>query len=243
MTWSQSPGPPPRRKRSRLPAIAAVAGLVAVVAAVVLLVLPVVQEDGPEKDLDAFLSDWSKGDDRAAAQRTDQPKAALAAFTANRAGLDKARLEATRDSVSEDGDEATAKVRMEWTVPGIGLFAYGTELKLRKKGDEWQVRYAPTMIHPDLDRASRLGTTREPARRGAIRDRNGAALVTARPVIRVGVVAGQVKRPRQTAAQIDDIVDIDAGALVKAIRGAGPQQFVPAVTLREEDAKPLESRL
>ena len=52
--------------------------------------------DGPEKDVDAFLSDWSKGDDRAAADRTDDPKAALAAFTANRNGLDKARLEATR---------------------------------------------------------------------------------------------------------------------------------------------------
>src|SRR5215208_5839877 len=87
----------------------------------------------------------------------------------------------------------------------VGLFAYGTEIRLRKRDDKWRVRWAPTVVHPDLDRASRLGTTREPARRGAIRDRDGAALVTERPVVRVGVVAGQVKRPRQTAAAIDGV--------------------------------------
>jgi cell division protein FtsI/penicillin-binding protein 2 len=220
-----------------------VIALAALVAAVVVLVLPAVREDGPEKDLDSFLSDWSNGDDRAAARQTDDPRAALAAFAANRRGLDGARLEATRDSVTKDGDRATARVRMEWTVPGIGLFAYGTEVGLQKKGDKWEVRYAPAIIHPDLDRSTRLGTTREPASRGPIRDRNGAALVTARPVTRVGVVAGQVKRPRRTAKQIDEVVDIDAGALVRAIRGAGPQQFVPAITLREEDARAVESRL
>ena len=209
----------------------------------VLLVVPALSGPKPEDTVDAFLSDWSKGDHRGAANETDQPKAALAAFTANRNGLDKAKLDATRDSVEEDGDNATAKVRMEWTVPGIGLFAYGTEVRLRKQDDKWKVRWAPTVVHPDLDRASRLGTTREPARRGAIRDRNGSALVTERPVVRVGVTAGKVKSPRTTAAAIDDVVDIDAGALVRAIRGAGPEQFVPAITLREEDARPLEARL
>src|SRR5215208_5132181 len=125
----------------------------------------------------------------------------------------------------------------------VGLFAYGTEIRLRKRDDKWRVRWAPTVVHPDLDRASRLGTTREPARRGAIRDRDGAALVTERPVVRVGVTAGKVKSPRRTAAAIDNVVDIDAGALVRAIRGAGPEQFVPAITLREQDAAPLEKRL
>jgi cell division protein FtsI/penicillin-binding protein 2 len=215
----------------------------AVVVAVVLLVTKTVGGPKPEDTVDAFVSDWSKGDDRAAADQTDQPKPALAAFTANRNGLDKARLKATRDSVKENGDNATAQVRMEWTVPGIGLFAYGTEIRLRKQDDKWKVRWAPTVVHPDLDRTTRLGTTREPAQRGAIRDRTGSALVTERPVVRVGVTAGKVKSPRRTAAAIDDVVDIDAGALARAIRGAGPQQFVPAITLREEDVKPLEARL
>ena len=217
--------------------------MLAVVAVVVLLVVPALSGEGPEEAVDAFLSDWSRGDDRAAAQATDQPRAALAAFAANRNGLDRARLSARRRSVSEDGDSATARVRMEWTVPGIARWAYDTRVALGKKDDEWQVRWAPTVIHPDLDPDTRLGTTRAPGKRGAIRDRDGRALVTARPVVRVGVVAGDVKSPRRTAVAIDDVVDIDVNGLVRAIRGAGPEQFVPAITLREEDAAPLEARL
>ena len=219
------------------------AALLGVVGAIALLVLDAVEDDTPDKDLDAFLSDWSEGDDRAAADRTDQPRAALAAFTANRRGLDGAKLSARSERVRERGSVANARVRMDWTVPGIGRWSYATRVDLRRKGDSWQVRYAPTVIHPDLDRDTRLGTTRTPAKRGAIRDRSGSALVTSRPVVRVGVVAGEVRNPRRTAARLGDVVDIDERAFVRAIRRAGPEQFVPAITLREQQAKPLERRL
>jgi cell division protein FtsI/penicillin-binding protein 2 len=229
--------------RSRTPLVLAVLALAAVVAAIVVLAGKTLGGPKPEDAVDSFLSDWSKGDDRGAAEKTDNPRAALAALTANRKGLDKARLVATRDSVKENGDDATAQVRMEWTVPKIGLFAYGTELKLHKEGDKWKVRWAPTVVHPDLDRDTRLGTTAEPGKRAPIRDRNGQALVTERPVVRVGVTAGKVKRPRQTAVAIDHVVDIDVSGFTRAIRGAGPGQFVPAITLREADARAVESRL
>src|SRR5215217_8413126 len=91
---------PPGRRRSPWPALAAIAGLLAVVAVVVLLVVPALSGEDPEEAVDAFLADWSRGDDRAAAEATDQPRAALAAFAANRKGLDKARLSARRRSAS-----------------------------------------------------------------------------------------------------------------------------------------------
>ena len=224
-------------------AIAAAVALCAVVAAVVFVVVPALTRDGPDKSLDAFLSDWSGGDDRAAARRTDRPRAALAGLVANRRGLDGASLRARGLSVDEKGDDATARVRMEWRVPGIGPWAYETRVALRRKGDGWTVRWAPTVVHPRLDADTRLGTTRTPARRGAIRDRNGSALVTARPVVRVGVVPGRVSSPRRTAAALGRVVDVDERTLARAIRGGGPDQFVPAITLREADAKPLQARL
>lgn len=207
-----------------------------------LLVVPVLTRDGPEDGLDPFLADWSKGDDRAASEATDQPRAALAGLGANRRGLDQARLSARRESVREDGDDATARVRMEWRVPGIGRWSYGTDVALRRRDDKWTVRWAPAVVHPRLDPGTRLGTTRTPARRGAIRDRDGRALVTSRPVVRVGVVAGRARNPRRTAAALGKLVDVDERALVRAIRG-GPEQFIPAITLRKADAEPLVSRL
>ena len=224
--------------------MAAVAALIAVVAAALFLVVPALTGDGPDDAADAFLSDWSRGDDRAAAGKTDAAPAALAALTANRRGLDGARLTATRTGdVQEDGDSATAQVDVEWEIPAIGSWAYETEVALRRSGDDWKVRWAPTVVHPALEEVTRLGTTREAPERGAIRDRDGRALVTARPVVRVGVVAGEVESPGAAARELAAVVNVDRRAIARAIRGAGPEQFVPVITLREDDAAPLEDRL
>ena len=39
------------------------------------------------------------------------------------------------------------------------------------------------------------------------------------------------------------MVDVDAGELARAIRGAGPQQFVEAITLREADYERMEAAI
>ena len=206
--------------------------------------MPALTGDGPDDAADAFLADWSRGDDRAAARRTNDPRAARAALAANRRGLDGAKVSATRaGDVSEDGGSATARVDVEWEVPAIGSWSYESEVPLRKEGDEWRVRWDPALVHPALEGGTRLGTTREAPERASIRDRDGRALVTARPVVRVAVVAGEVESPRAAARALADVVDVDRRALARAIRGAGPQQSVPVITLRERDAAPLESRL
>jgi cell division protein FtsI/penicillin-binding protein 2 len=235
--------PPGRGRRSRVLELAAVLALLGITAAIVVVVLRTVGGEGPRDALDAFVADWSRGDDRAAAAATDQPSAALAALAANRSGLDGARLSAAVDSLADHGERANARVRMQWDVPGVGRWGYDTQVALLKRDGKWAVRWTPTVVHPDLDAKTRLGTTRAPATRGAIRDRRGRSIVTARPVVRVGVVAGKVRDARATAAALGQVVDVDEAALVRAIRGGGPEQFVPAITLRREDARPLEARL
>jgi cell division protein FtsI/penicillin-binding protein 2 len=195
-------------------------------------------EESASERLDAFLTDWSRGSDVAAARLTSAPARAAAQLRANRAGLDGARLQARRIGDVRVGDgRASARVRMTWDVPAIGDFTYTTRVRLSDDADGgWTVNWSPTVVHPQLRAANqRLGTVRTAQRRGRILDRNGAPLVQEQAVKRVGVIAGQVEDPAATASAIADAVDIDARPFERAIRNGGSQQFVEAITLRPED--------
>jgi len=65
--------------------------------------------------------------------------------------------------------------------------------------------------------------------------------MTARPVQRVGVVAGSVRDPRATAQALGRAVDVDPKPLERAIRRGGRQQFVEAVALRPGDFDRVEA--
>ncbi len=197
-------------------------------------------DDGAADAADGFAKAWSAGDDRAAAGFTDAPGRAAAALRENRSGLDGAKVTVDAGETERDGDRATVTYSVRWSVPAIGPFAYRTRAVVEKRGDDWKLRWRPTLVHPELERGVRLGTVREPRRRGAIQGRDGKPLMTARPVQRVGAVAGKVRDPRATARGLAAAVDVDARPLERAIRRGGEQQFVEAVALREDDFARVE---
>jgi cell division protein FtsI/penicillin-binding protein 2 len=209
--------------------------------AIVLLQSP--DEPEPSQALDPFLTKWSEGRDRAAARHTDAPRVAGAALVANRAGLDGAKLSAETLDVSEDGDRATARVRLRWAVPAIGPWGYDTRVPLRKVDDEWKVHWRVTLVHPKLRGKERLGTTRDAPRRAPIRDRHGRAIVQLRPIKRVGAVVSEVGDPAATATGLARVLGVDAGPILSQLQGGGPEQFVEAIMLREDDYAPLARRI
>jgi cell division protein FtsI/penicillin-binding protein 2 len=236
------PPPRPRRRRNRqLPVVLFAAVLLA--AGLAIVFVRNAGQPEPSDALDPFLTDWSDGRDRAAARHTDAPRAAAAALAANRAGLDGARLETETLETSEDGDRARARVRLRWNVPGIGPYAYDVRVPLRKVEDDWKVRWTVTLVHPDLRDSERLGTTREPPERAPILDRGGRPIVEQRPVKRVGAVVSEVDSPRATATGLARVLDVDAAPILRQLRGGGPQQFVEAIALRNEDYAALEAEL
>ena len=182
-----------------------------------------------------FVAAWSRGDDRGAAGLTDRARPAASDLAANRRGLDGARVRVTLGEVTEDGDAARAAIRVAWDVPGIGRFAYDSAMRMQRTGDDWRVAWSPKVVHPRLGPSRRLGTTREPAARGEILDRDGRALVRDRDVYRVGLQRDKVKDVGASVAALAGVVDVDRGAFTRAVRGAGPQQFVEAITLRADD--------
>lgn len=238
--------PQPVSPRARIVALSALGlGVVVILVLTAVVLIGGGRDDTPSNRLSAFLDDWRRGDDAAAARLTNVPTRAAAALRANRAGLDGARLQAEPvGEVSEQDGSARARVRMTWQVPEIGAFSYTTQVRLSdvpKSG--WTVDWAPTVVHPQLKPGQRLGTVRTAQRRGRLLDRDGAALVEERPVKRVGVVAGEITDPAATAQALADVVEIDPRPFQRAIENGGRQQFVEAITLRPEDYASLESEI
>ena len=221
-----------RLSGARLVAVVAIA---AVAGAGGVLTLRALRATGPGHAVSAFAADWSEGRDREAAEGTDAPRAAARTLKANRDGLDGAGVQADPIETQEDGRAASGRFRVTWRIPNIGEWRYEVRVPLRKNEGGWVVQWRESLVHPKLDRSSRLGTTRVPAERGEIRGRDGKPLVTARPVVRVGAVAGEVKDPQRTASGLAAAVGVDAKSLVRAIRGGGEQQFVEAIALRRDD--------
>jgi cell division protein FtsI/penicillin-binding protein 2 len=235
-----------RSNRRRLPALLALVAALALVAGGAVWLLVGRAKPEPAEALTPFLAAWSRGDDRAAARATDQPGPALAALEANRRGLDGATVRARPVSVreSDDARSARAAVALAWQVPGIGRFAYRSTVELHRRDDDtWTIAWSPQVVHPALDATSRLGTTREAAARGDILAHDGQAIVRARRVYRVGLARDRVEDVRASARALAELVDVDAGNLTRALRNAGPKQFVEAIALRAADYARLEDRL
>ena len=178
--------------RARISALAAIAAVVLAGAFVAYRALSV---EAPDETAERFVERWSAGDDAAAARLTDDPRAATAALKANRQGLDGATVRATLGDVEESGDSATAALSLRWRIPGIGRWGYDSKLRLRRSGDEWQVRWAPTVVHPKLDdRHPPRDHLRGEGARGDPRPRRPAADARA-----AGGAGGRCRRRREAA--------------------------------------------
>jgi hypothetical protein len=229
------------RRRRRAGAAAALLLVVAAVAATILWVTR--EADGPEQAAEPFLEAWSRGDDRTAAGLTDDPSGAARDLEANRRGLDGATVRALLQDLHEDGSSARARVEVTWQVPGIGRWSYRSAMTLRRVDDRWTVAWSPKLVHPRLGGERRLGTTREPARRGDVRDRHGTAIVRLRPVYRVGLARDKVRDVDASVDALAQVVDVDTRSFARAVRGAGPEQFVEAITLRAKDFQRVDAAL
>jgi cell division protein FtsI/penicillin-binding protein 2 len=227
------------------PRLAAVTALVLAVAAAIAAAVLLIGGGGPpaSEAAEKFATAWSRGDDRGAAQFTNAPDRALADLQANRRGLDDASVRVRVTDVTEDDETAVARLAVSWDVPGVGPFRYRSRMRLDKGEDDWTVRWARQVVHLRLADEQRLGTSREAAERGNIVARDGRAIVRDRTVYRVGLERDKVDDIGASARALADVVDVDAGPLRRALRNAGPQQFVEAITMRPGDYEEIDGAL
>lgn len=168
---------------------------------------------GPEEAVERFLAAWSAGDAVGAAALTDDPDAAAELLTATRAALAPQALTAQPAQVRTATDRATASVDVTWDLGGGRTWSYLGELELTRTPDrrsddapDWQVRWSPSVVHPQLGAGQRLALRTETPPPAPVVDRNGAPLLEPTPVV-------SVLLDRTAAGDLPAVTGALAGAL------------------------------
>jgi cell division protein FtsI/penicillin-binding protein 2 len=206
---------------------------------------------GPERTVEQFLAAWSAGDAAGAASLTDDPAAAATLLTTTRDALAPVALTATAAQVRAATDRATASVDVTWDLGEGRIWSYLGELELDPAPDTetgWQVRWAPTVVHPELGAGQRLGVATEEAQPAPVVDRNGAPLLEATPVVTVlldRTAAGDL--PAVTGALAASLGPIDPAITQQSItdgaaRTPDGQAYAVAV-LRETDYRSVRDAI
>ena len=159
------------------------------------------------------------------------------------AGLGDSKPTVKVEEVTDGGGDepSTARLSYSWRLAGTSKpWTYRTTARLTPASDDgWQVRLAPTLVHPDLRTGERLRLVRTFADRGDILGAGGAELVTERKVQRFGIDKTTVAKPRQAAAArtLATRLGIDVSSYVDKVTSAGDKAFVEALVLRGAEAE------
>lgn len=133
---------------------------------------------------------------------------------------------------------ATATLAWRWDLTDAAAWTYETTVALVPTEAGWQVDWTPEALAPDLAEGDTLGLRTLTPQRGDITGDGGAVLVTERPVLRYGLDKTKVegRQVARSARRIARVLDVDAASYVERAEAMGPEAFVEAVVLREDDA-------
>jgi cell division protein FtsI/penicillin-binding protein 2 len=228
-------------------------GLVCVVAAATLAACS--RDPAPGPTLEAFLAGWHSGNMSAAGFVAPDGQGVPAATVAEQLKALSGELAKTPPALRAtgepriSGDLATADVAVAWPVGSGVSWDYTTTVQLsRNKDKQWQVVWAPTVVHPKLAAGDVLGTTRVAAPRAGILDSSGAPLVTDRTVYRVGVEKKEFLASPASLTALDAALKaagagVNLSGLPGRLAGAKDGIFVEVVVLREEPFNRVRAQL
>ena len=156
-----------------------------------------------------------------------------------------------RSTQIDKGDKtATAVLELTWDLDDTDQdWTYTTTTPLtyqEGEPDGWRVGWSPALVEPTLGPGERLVVRELRAKRGAILGAGGEALVTERPVVRVGIDKTRVTAPQAAASArrlAEQLPDVDAAGFVERVGAAGPRAFVEAIVLRTDGPSPVDRAL
>ena len=194
-----------------------------------------------------FATAWSHRDVAGIAY-VGQPSAQVAAsFKSTTGGLGNASATVTVDSLTRDGDTASGKLTVAWTVAGDTTWTYPMSINLKRNGNgAWAVvaKNGASMWAPNLSAQAKLVASRTRGARGQILDRNGT------PILSVGKVYDVQIDPARasdaTVAELEKLVKEPVGSLVAKLHAADTSHSkaaIPVISLREAAFQSLKGQL
>ncbi|WP_026532706.1 penicillin-binding transpeptidase domain-containing protein [Arthrobacter sp. H41] len=155
--------------------------------------------------------------------------------------LDPLTPEVTVASVESTGDDAaTAQLDYTWDVDASDAdWTYSTTANLTRAEDEWQAVWDPSLFVPELRVDERLEKAEIQPERAGITTADGEAIVTDRPVVRVGIDKMQLPEAEQPAAAtaLAELLEIDPAAYAEQVAASGADAFVEAIVLRDDASR------
>lgn len=180
-----------------------------------------------EPTAEDFLEALSHRDVDKLSELVDVPSTATDIITTTFDGLQAEGLTATLNEVDAQDNLATARYTLEWQLPRERTLSYDTSLTLTKAGEEWTVRWQPTILHPRLGANQHLELRPVPAVKASVVSSDGADILQPGVAYRVLVDTDAVSDVRPLAAQIASAVNatepqtpVDASALASRLDGA-----------------------
>ena len=207
---------------------------------------------------DAFAAHWSAGTlDEVKATRASGDVAARTKAITSGLGITTppaVKVTSMRDVEPPAGaaDDAPARVSatlaVTWTFDAERSWTYNTEVELVE--DEtpagtkrWLVDWKPAVVQDRLVDGDEFKIVRLPATRGEILGLDGKPLVGLRPIVQVGIHPSATTDRTSAAQQVAALVGVDSAALTARVKAAGPEDFVSAITLRQESFADVEAAL
>lgn len=150
-------------------------------------------------------------------------------------------------SLGDIDDDGTrdATLSWSWEVPEVeDPWTYDTTVTMTSDGDEnWLPEWSPTIFESSLAEGEGFSLSKSQPERGNIVGADDQVIVSQRPVYRVGLDLSQVGEDERDSAarQLASLVEIDADAYVTTVTDSGADAFVPAIALREDAYRDLDS--
>ncbi|WP_176459489.1 penicillin-binding transpeptidase domain-containing protein [Rhodococcus sp. OK302] len=198
--------------------------------------------DQPRSVAEQFASALTADDVQTAANLTTDPAAASTAITAMIDGLGKDEGTFTVSDAEESSDNAgTFTLDASWKFAEGQDWSYSTHGSASASGDNWLIRWDPTLLAPDLTASTTLRytpTTGTPpvvldSARQPIMEQQVVTLVNLDPTADTVAVA----------ALLSPIAPTITSDSLRSDLAAAAGKPVTAITLRTEDLAPIEDRL
>ncbi len=196
---------------------------------------------------DRFAGAWSHRDVLKVGYAGRTADQVAASFKSTTAGLGGAPLKVTVTSLTRDGDRATGKLSVAWTVAEGSTWAYTMPISLTRDNNElWDVvaRDGATMWAPDVDAKAKLVATRTWGKRGEVLGSDGSPILAVGKVYDVAI--DPARASAQTVADLEKVVDEPAGKLVakyNTAKASGSKAPIPVVAYRETDFQTRKAQL
>jgi len=149
--------------------------------------------------------------------------------------LDPAKPSVESGELTLDSGTATVPLNYSWKI-GEEQWKYTVSAQLKKSGDKWLTVWNPALLVDGLAEGEILGVATQSPSRADILGAGDVKLVTYRPVVNVGIDKPRLASadPAASATALAQLVGADPAAYAQQVQTAGPEAFVPAITLRQD---------